>query len=97
MGAEFDAFDAAHPDVWQHFERIALDIWRRGRPHYSARTILHVIRHHIDTTAHVASADEFCINNNWSPFYARRFMARHPECGSFFERRVAIADGRTSA
>lgn len=91
MAAAFAVFDGAHPDVWGHFERIALDMWRRGRTHYSARTILHVIRHHVDTTAHHTEA-EFRLNDHWSPFYARRFMARYPECGPFFELRPAIAD-----
>lgn len=98
MLAAFERFDAAHPDVWRHFERLALELWSKGRRHYSARTILHVIRHHIDTTAHHTDA-EFKLNDHWSPFYSRRFLSLHPECGEFFERRLASADAlqRTTA
>jgi len=84
-----EQFDAANPQVWYEFERIALQVAGRGHKHYGAKAIFEVIRFRraIETT----DAD-FKLNNNLTPYYARKFMERHPEYDGFFEIRRSKED-----
>lgn len=73
-------------EVWQHFERYALQVWDTGRRRYGAQTICHQIRWHMEIERGVG---EFDINNNWIAYYARLFMYQYPEAREveFFEVR----------
>jgi hypothetical protein len=72
------------PEVCDLFERFALDIRRRGFERYSADAVLHRLRWEM----HIERGNrEFAVNNNWSSSLARWFLAKHPECGKFFELR----------
>jgi len=87
---EFERFDAEHPDVWAHFERVALDLIRRGRKHYSSDAICHVVRWHIETSSQ--GVCDFKVNDHFTAFYSRKFGQAHPEHAGFFERRRSVAD-----
>ncbi len=52
--------------------------------HYSARTIVHWLRHE---TAMREVGSEFKINNDWSPDLSRLFELAYPEYVGFFEMR----------
>jgi hypothetical protein len=78
------------PHTCDHFEEIALRMAKRGFTHYSARTIIHVMRHH---TAERDGTSAYKINDHISPPLARWFLVRHPELPSFFELRERITDG----
>lgn len=70
--------------VWRAFEREALKIWNRGRDHYSARTIIEVLRHE---SALADNGPEYKLNDWQTPDLARLFMLAHPDCAGFFETR----------
>lgn len=77
-----------HPDCPQEvadlFEQLALQLWRDGRRHFSARAIIHRIRWY----HHVEQRDEsFKCNNNWTPSLARWLSIKHPHMAGFFELR----------
>lgn len=58
-------------DIYDAFEKRALQMARSGRKHYSAYTIVQVIRWETD----LRDKDEtFKINNNHTPAMARYFM-----------------------
>ena len=65
----FDKFDREHPEFWDEFEHRAYVMMTKGRKHYSARTIFEVLRWHSD----LDSGGKFKIQNNWIPFYAKKF------------------------
>ncbi len=65
----FDKFDREHPEFWNEFEHRAYVMMTKGRKHYSARTIFEVLRWHSD----LDSGGKFKIQNNWIPFYAKKF------------------------
>ncbi len=65
----FDKFDREHPEFWDEFEHRAYVMMTKGRKHYSARTIFEVLRWHSD----LDSGGKFRIQNNWIPFYAKKF------------------------
>lgn len=80
--------------VYQAFEREALKVFRTGRDYYSARTILHHLRFMSVIAEH---GSEWKINNNHSPYFARLFELRNPECEGFFRMRVSKADSINSS
>lgn len=90
---EFRRFDAEHPDIFKEFRRYCRVLRdTRGFRHYSARTIISVMRFHSDVDGR--PDDEFKLNNNWSPYYARKLVALDPSYRDFFQFRVLKHDGR---
>lgn len=81
--------------IWRAFEREALRMAEK-RPHYSARTIAEVIRHH---TALAEKGGHFKIGNDTVPDMARLFALVHPESEDLFEfrKRSNTASVRASA
>lgn len=70
--------------VWMIFEREADRLWRKGRKHYAARTIIEWLRHE----SSVSEADiTFKLNNNFIPDLARLYACFYPDRERFFEVR----------
>lgn len=72
--------------IVQAFEQTALAIIGKGREHYSARTIVEVLRHHSvlnDTST------AFKINDHAAPDLARAFVVMHPQHLDMWEYRRA--------
>lgn len=92
--AGFIAWLADNAHVWAAFEREANRIWRRGRRHYSARTIGEVLRHE---SALRESGSEWKLNNIVFPDLARLYMLVHPARAGFFELRVQSNSERAAA
>ena len=72
--------------IWQGFEREAYKVIQHGFQHYSARTIVHYMRHHTNIVEN--SPIGFKINNNWSPYLGRLFEIAHPEHKDLFAKRA---------
>lgn len=87
LWVQFAEWHEANPHVWLLFVRFTREAILSGRKHYSARDIIHRIRWH--TNVELRSTDEFKINNNLSPYYARIFIACFPQHGRLFELREA--------
>ncbi|WP_331689550.1 hypothetical protein [Aquilutibacter rugosus] len=80
--------------VWQAFKRQADRVWNAGRRHYSARTIIEVMRHE----SLIADSDaEFKINNKAAPDMARLYMVIYPDRHGFFEVRTQDSSERAKA
>lgn len=73
--------------IYRAFVIEAAKIHSRGFKHYSARTIIHVLRHH---SAITEVNGEWKINNNYSPYLARLFDLDHPEMAGMFEYRFTF-------
>lgn len=86
---EFMDFLSANVSLYQAFEAQALEIVRLGFKHYSARTIIHYMRHHTALTQR--GGGEWKINNNVSPYMARLFSELNPKHADLFEYRVTKA------
>jgi hypothetical protein len=82
---EFVEWFPQNPHIWYHFENETFKIIDIGFKHYSARTILHFLRHH--TAIEQKSTDGFKLNNNYSPYLARLFALRFPYRAYIFEYR----------
>lgn len=86
----FAEVDAANPQVWRLFEQFAFQMIRRGFTHYSADAVLHRVRW--ETATPLEDQSGFKINNNWSCYYARKFIKLHPKHAQFFRLRASMAD-----
>lgn len=93
MAARFAEVDANNPEVWRLFELFTYSMIKRGFAHYSARAVLHRVRW--ETATPLEDETQFKVNNNWSPYYARKFHAVHPDHAGFFRNRVSRADFMT--
>jgi len=88
---EFLAYLPDNLHVFEAFEREAMRVVRRGARHYSARTIIEVLRHW-STLQEVGSPWKL---NDWhTPYLARLFALMHPEHAGLFEFRRAKAVSR---
>jgi hypothetical protein len=74
--------------VWECFEEKANDVWLRGRMHYSARTLIEVVRH--ETFLREAGSEKsgsYKINNSYVPDIGRLYCLKYPMRPGFFETR----------
>ena len=91
---EFLAYLPDNLHVWTAFEREALRVAARGFKHYSARTIIEVLRHH---SALQEQGSAWKLNDHHTPYLARLFTLMHPGHAHLFEIRVAKAARRSLA
>lgn len=71
--------------IWIAFEAETFKVIKKGFKHYSARTIVEVLRHH---SALAENADSgWKINNNITPYLSRLFALMNPQHTDFFEFR----------
>ena len=85
---EFLAYLPDNLHVFAAFEREAYKVIARGYKHYSANTIVHVLRHH---SALQEVGSPWKLNNNVSPYLSRLFAMLHPAHAHLFEFRIAKA------
>jgi len=71
--------------IWLAFVTETDKVIAVGFKHYSARTIVHVIRHH---SALVEQGSGWKINNNVSPYLARLYALAYPSKGELFTKRM---------
>lgn len=91
--ADFPAWLADNPHIFAAFSREADRVWSRGRRHYSARTIVEVLRHE---SALAEVGGEWKINNNTAPDLARLYLLRNPSRAGFFEFRQMPGSARAA-
>lgn len=82
--AKFRAFHAENPHVYELFKRFAFEVIARGHKRYSSRAVWYRLRWHV---AFETTDPQFKLNDHHTPYYARLFMAQHPEHVGFFETR----------
>jgi hypothetical protein len=78
-----------NPHVYALFEKFSLQAIGSGRENFSHWLIMNRIRWE---TAITTTGDEFKIRNDFIAYYARLFMARHPEHDGFFRIKKMKAD-----
>lgn len=83
---DFERYDKKHPQVYKRFCELTFGLIAKGRAHYSADALLHIIRY--ESVVQKEPGELYKINNNYSSRYARKFIAEHPEYKNFFETRV---------
>ena len=89
--AEFEKFDAENPKLWLLFCRFCDQAIAVGRRKLGVSLIIERIRWEVFITT--TSDDDFKINNNHRAYYARKWLAAHPEYPGFFETRKVRNSG----
>ena len=84
----FEEFDEENPVVWDLFKRFTGEAIDAGLEHFGSQAILERIRW--ETT--ISTSGVFKINNNFGPFYARKFHRHYPNHDGFFITRKSQAD-----
>jgi hypothetical protein len=81
----FREFHNANPHVYKQLVELACQLRARGRERYGIKSLFEVIRWHkaLETTD-----EDFKLNNNHAPYYARMIMETIPELNGFFRLRV---------
>ena len=79
----FCIFHRANHHIWVLFCRFADQARARGLKRYSARAIFHLIRWH--TVMNNITDEGVELSNDYSPYYARMYMATHPGSEGFFK------------
>jgi len=83
-------FHNDNPMIFLLFERFTFEVIERGRDQYSSKAIFERIRWHTDIET---NGKEFKMSNNYTPYYARFFMIKHPQYEGFF-RTQTLAEER---
>jgi hypothetical protein len=86
---QFLQYHEANPQIYQFIRRYALRAIERKHTTLSIEFLTCIIRWE---TSIGAGDDEFKINNNFRPFYARMFMREFPAYKDFFRTRRSKAD-----
>ncbi len=91
----FEAFDAANPQVWRLFCMFTRQLIGAGHKRGSAKMVLERIRW--ETTVETNSAKPVKLNNNYTSRYARKWECEQPEgYANFFRTRKLNADSADS-
>lgn len=85
MKKTFEQYDKENPEIWELFKSKTLQTIKKGFSNYSAKGIFEIIRWHEGGDE---KSDGFKINNNYTPFYARKFMNEYPEYEGFFRTKT---------
>lgn len=93
LEAAFEEFDRENPHIYLAFARFTLEAVRAGRSKIGAKLIWERLRWYTAVEAHRAPgtpAPEYRLNNNWTAYYARKFMRDHPEHQGLFATRSVL-------
>lgn len=94
----FIRFNKDNPWVYMRLVQLCFKLKNSGFTKYSMRTLIAVLRFEWDlkTVTVGAGADRrrVKLNNNHSPYYARKLVKDFPEFAGFFDMRRCEADAR---
>jgi len=86
--AQWLKYDRENPQIYEMFKRFTLELINARRVRFGASAIIERLRWEAMTT----SNGRFKMNNNYSAFYSRKFVAEFPQYSGFFRMRKAKAD-----
>lgn len=80
--SRFEQFHLSNIDLWRWIVENADRLRRAGRDQYSMMTLIAVARFRRDVST--VTDEPVKINNDYSPYYARLYLALRPEADGFF-------------
>ncbi len=84
---QFEEFHANNPEVYRLFCYFTIQVINAGHNKYSAEAIFNQIRWY---TTVETRGDDFKINNDYKPYYSRKFMEEYHK--DIFYTRSSVAD-----
>lgn len=85
---QFVQYHLDNPHIYQEFKKFTFKAMAKGFKHYGAKAIFEIIRFETG----VKGNDQFKVNNNYTPYFARLFEKDHPEHKDFFYKRKSKFD-----
>ena len=85
---KFKAYDAENPQIWNDFKKYTLEAVEKGFTHFSAEFVFNIIRWQTATRG----SGEYKVNNNYKPWYSRKFMMEFPDHKGLFQLRKSKAE-----
>jgi len=85
----FWKWHSANPEVWEYFERFALEAVSRRHRRISHWLIVNRIRWE---TSVITTGKDYKISNDLIAFYARLWNAKHPEHAELFQLKRMIGE-----
>lgn len=79
---DFATFDARHPEVWITFVAVCAEYRAAGHRRWSADAAMHHVRWGLNAR----------IPNALVAYYARKYLAVHPDAKGFFTLCASMAD-----
>ena len=89
---KFIKFHRENPRIWSLFQRFTSEMWSRGFRRYSARGIWHRIRWEV--SFETREEGTLKMSNDHTPYYARMWLATHPQAGPFFKVKKLTSQDR---
>lgn len=86
---EFLSWHRRAPHVWKTFEKAAIRRAKSGERAWGAMAFINEIRWEEE----IPGGEDFKVNNNWAPFYARVFHLKYPEYKGFFITKKPKGEG----
>jgi hypothetical protein len=81
----FERFDRENPAFYRMFCRFTLQLLAAGHNRLSSKLIVERIRWE---TMLASNDNDFKVNNNFTPYFARKFMSDFPNHEGVFETRA---------
>jgi hypothetical protein len=88
---EFVTYLSENFNVYDAFEREAFKVINRGYSHYSARTIIEVLRHHSNLSD---NSEIWKLADHPMPYLSRLFAIHHPPHANLFSYRLTNLEKR---
>jgi len=86
--AKFANYDANNPAIYEGFIKYSLELIKAGKTKISAYLIFERMRWEAAISVNL---DGYKLNNNFRPYYARKFMEEFPQYAGYFTLRQVAA------
>ena len=88
----FKKYHEENPRVYDLFSEFTYQVINRGFKNFSSESIINQIRWF---TSVETVGDVYKVNNDYKPYYSRKFMSDNPQYEGFFRTRLSVADSKT--
>jgi hypothetical protein len=78
----FQQYDQENKHIYELYKAIAINLAKEGRKQLGSKYIFEQMRY---DHRFVSNNDPFKINNNFAPYYSRKFVLEHPQYGNLFK------------
>ena len=78
---QFTKYDQEHPEVYRYLLTLCRNVRERGFTRYAISPLVELVRWHFRIER---GENEFKIQNDFKPWYARKIAQENPEFSDFF-------------
>lgn len=78
-----ETYDRLNPQIWEYFKLFSLQMLNKGYKRIGSKMIFERIR----WETMITGDGTFKVNNNYTPYYSRKFELYYPEYEGVFSKR----------